>query len=274
MKMRDRKAFTLIELLVVIAIIALLMSILMPALHRVKEQARAVACLSNLRQWGVMFIMYAEDNDQSFPAGWNGGTMWMVDLLAYYQSGDDVRLCPSATKLLHNIPGNIPSTSTAWGKYGDPGYFDGWVPYWGAEGRYGSYGINGWVHNVVNEGGGYAVSLGDRALYWRKMNARGTSNIPLMAGCMWDGTEPRENDSPPEFEGVQRDGSNMSIFCLDRHNGGPNVLFMDTSSREVGLKELWTLKWHREFSISGPWTRAGGAARNDWPRWMQPYEEY
>lgn len=55
--MRTQKAFTLIELLVVVAIIALLMAILMPALQRVKSQAKAVACMSYLKQWGYIWWM-------------------------------------------------------------------------------------------------------------------------------------------------------------------------------------------------------------------------
>jgi prepilin-type N-terminal cleavage/methylation domain-containing protein/prepilin-type processing-associated H-X9-DG protein len=55
--------FTLIELLVVIAIIAILMAILMPALQRAREQGKRAACLSNLRQLTLAWIMYADDND-------------------------------------------------------------------------------------------------------------------------------------------------------------------------------------------------------------------
>ena len=56
--MRRGKGFTLIELLVVIAIIALLMGILMPALARVKAQAKDVACKGRLKQWTLIFAMY------------------------------------------------------------------------------------------------------------------------------------------------------------------------------------------------------------------------
>lgn len=78
--MRRQKGFTLVELLVVIAIIALLMSILMPALARVKSQAKAVLCLSNLKQWGLVFSPYTSDNKGLFmlpviklleDGGWN-----------------------------------------------------------------------------------------------------------------------------------------------------------------------------------------------------------
>ena len=63
MTSRQRKGFTLIELLVVIAIIALLMSILMPALRNVRNQAKDTMCRQRLGQWGVMFNMYATEND-------------------------------------------------------------------------------------------------------------------------------------------------------------------------------------------------------------------
>ena len=65
--------FTLIELLVVIAIIAILMAILMPALNRAREQGKRAACLSNLKQLTLSWIMYADDNDDRIV---NGEAHW------------------------------------------------------------------------------------------------------------------------------------------------------------------------------------------------------
>ena len=58
------KAFTLIELLVVVAVIAVLMAILMPALQRAREQGKRAVCLSNVKQFGLSWVMYADENDQ------------------------------------------------------------------------------------------------------------------------------------------------------------------------------------------------------------------
>jgi prepilin-type N-terminal cleavage/methylation domain-containing protein len=62
-----RKGFTLVELLVVIGIIAVLISLLLPALGRGREQSRWVACLSNMRQLGAAFTMYVNNNQGHFP---------------------------------------------------------------------------------------------------------------------------------------------------------------------------------------------------------------
>lgn len=68
-QVRNRNAFTLIELLVVVAIIALLISILVPAMGRAKEQARMVVCLSNMKQLALAFLLYTEDFDGHLPGG-------------------------------------------------------------------------------------------------------------------------------------------------------------------------------------------------------------
>ena len=91
---------------------------------------------------------------------------------------------------------------------------------------------------------------------------------------MW---QDRENTHPPLDDG-EADRSPPYTYgaecCIDRHNGHVNGLFVDTSIRSVGLKELWTLKWSKQFNTAGPWTQAGGAQPEDWPKWMRGFKDY
>jgi prepilin-type N-terminal cleavage/methylation domain-containing protein len=283
--MSKKQGFTLVELLVVIAIIALLMSILMPALSRAKQQAKVATCQTNLRQWGSIFAMYTGDHQGFFMPGWLSNfqgmpaellykVYWMEALRPYYGDQGDLRLCSAATK-----PGTelgLDQYGTGGGPYSAWGVFDGSWEY-SVAGDYGSYGINGWCGNPPP---GAPKDLGQEhpIIYnWRRDDVKGAGNIPLFLADQWIDGWPRHFDSPPELNGMawgSTGNENMGRYCVDRHNGFVNCLFLDYSVRKVGLKELWTLKWHRKFELNGPWTIAGDVSPSDWPDWMQSFKDF
>lgn len=255
--MHKRNGFTLIELLVVIAIIALLMAILMPALQRVKKQAQAVACMSNIKQWSYCWYMYLEDSGGKFPSGAGASGDWPDKLRPFYKDRGALTLCPSAQKP-YNDGGKVPFGAWRWRPQGG-----GWTNFADKPGEdYGSYGMDEW--------------LGDRPgdNFWRHREQKKANNIPVFFDCVvWD-VYPNHTQGPPEIDGIVVLPNEMHLVCINRHKGFINTVFLDFNVRKVGLKELWTLNWHRNFDTQGPWTQAGGARAEDWPIWMKNLKGY
>jgi len=90
---RNQNGFTLIELLVVIAIIAILAAILFPVFAQARAKARAISCLSNVKQIGLGFAMYVQDYDEQTPSGRGGGWEWWTELMPYFKNIDFL-YCP------------------------------------------------------------------------------------------------------------------------------------------------------------------------------------
>jgi prepilin-type N-terminal cleavage/methylation domain-containing protein len=260
-----QKAFTLIELLVVIAIIAVLMSILMPAINRVKKQAKTIACQASLHQWALFWSMYTSDYDGKFFDEMGGESTTSVDrwpqVLEPLYKSVKMRLCPVATKT--QAEGGI-NPFMAW-------YTSDTVGGVTTE-RKGSYGLNEWLSN--HNSGGYSGN------YWKNVNAKPANNIPVFLDCAWYDVWVFHDNQPPLYDGDLTNGNGrgppgeMKRVCLNRHDGFVDCLFLDWSIRKVGLKELWTLNWHKTFNTRNTHTKAGGVWPTDWPLWMRRFKDY
>ena len=135
-----QRAFTLIELLVVIAIIAILAAILFPVFAQAREKARAISCLSNLKQAGLGYAMYTQDYDETTPCQVTpvtqrdannyftvSGGYWYITIQPYVKNWN-MFLCPdrSDSTTSKSNPAGL-NTGAKTGRQMGYGYNDGWV---------------------------------------------------------------------------------------------------------------------------------------------------
>jgi len=302
---KQRRGFTLIELLVVISIIALLMSIMAPALTKVREQAKNALCMSRLHQWGAIFSMYADDNDGQL-IGWHclnpgdetyapPGTAldpgpcdagspgfhehcWMPRLHHFYGGKLEYKQIGGEWKSQAKWDFCMcPSTSKTWadGEFGGPttGWDFGWVHemvsgewYPYYANAWGSYGKNSWVSATSVE---HDAGDNGTASYWNTTRVRGISRIPLFGDSSMMGGFPNVKCEIPQerYRDPMAEGDEISRWVQDRHHLTINLVFLDFTVRKIGLKQLWQLYWQRDWDLS-----LAPDPRNPeiWPSWLWP----
>ncbi len=241
MKKTKRSGFTLIELLVVISIIALLVSILMPALNKARKQAKAAVCLATVKQWSLAYQLYMADYDDRLPPfdSVTKQVTFMEDLRDYYEDVNEMRTCPEAEIVSQKNPTTLQPLSffgdTFYAWQIDPSAV--WLPDddWGI----GSYSENSWIRDNGSE------------KCWKKFSASGAGDVPILMDGRWNNFWPDSAHRVPSPADVDGYGLGtwrmMDNVVMKRHNGGINACFLDGSARYIFVEDLWTLKWHRLY---------------------------
>jgi len=264
-RIRNRRmGFTLIELLVVISIIALLIAILMPALNKARDQAKATLCASQLKQFGLAWNYYAEDNDGSNiwyapPSKRDQGGFWFYQLGPYFgdkKFGRGKGDTHKGIMTILNCPATHPWNAEEFpDTFGYGGYNMSWrwrTPtdeHGRIEYHEGSYTLNGWMQQRPS---------GSDARFYQKYD-EAKNDIPLICDGGWVDTWPDNQDINETHDFLDLKGSGipgtgyrmypneLTRILLKRHGRAINILFKGTQVVRVPLEEVCQYKWHKFF---------------------------
>ena len=240
---RDR-AFTLVELLVVIGIIALLISILLPALGKARKSANTAKCLSTVRQLSMAWTMYGNEHKGLSIPYYNDSdenSLWIGQLRGVYSNIDKSRFCPEASDA-STLPSKWGACYMAWGP-GTSGFLTN---------QSGSYTFNGWLYwwgdynGNKDRGPNYSTSP---TFFFNKTVSR-SAEVPVFSDGAWVDTWIRETDSAPQnLYGASATATGQALWrvCIARHRKAINIAYCDGHAATVPLDQLWNQVWHLNY---------------------------
>ena len=258
-------AFTLIELLVVIAIIALLLSILMPSLNKVKEMGRQLACASNLRNGMLCVRMYSQDYNGLLPPMYSG--YWYKRLNPY--SGHRIQSSKGEAS-------GVVTTATADEYEIEDGFGAGWLrcpsaKKDAAQTYAGNYPTviryePGWYEHINKSA--ILDKIPSKVFILGEHNGTGYYDLALIyhpAGWVFD----NDWDGNGIYDSAWNTGSGSYNGWSSRHMKSGNMAYPDNSVRPLKLSE-WEDTSLYYYTINASW-----GSHKDWGFWGQPnYRAY
>lgn len=224
--------FTLIELLVVIAIIAILASLLLPALSQAKEKGRATRCIANLKQIGIATILYGDDN-RTYPYGVIiGFTQWDLALANYTGGNSAINSSDGRSKIFQCPSAGRPNVGNSLNYSANPNVFK--------DGNFSNpVGFDTVPRPTVVLAAADAIQYdgaGDsHAILWGVKNAAG-KEVSYNDGLPADTHLPVQasTNADHEFDVTDPEGANFRF----RHSGKMNGLFVDGRVSNLNKREM------------------------------------